>query len=272
MSTTSLRSSGTMDPSGLNKNQGPSTKERLASIVQGFDEFDSDMKIGTRQRREKDEFRIAELKSQMERLDVDLTAEIKRRTEMNRSTQMWFEKQLSSLDKTFHETIEERHKATNVRLDELNERVTKLDEKFEEEKIMILKQIDERGNELARMLVEFNAQFEHDRKLRLEREAVLVKQLTDHEYEVGEKFEKQISSRESRYLEIRAILEDNIKLRDKAAERFNSFFDREVHKLHNDVRNESELREREDDEIVEALNRYTNKLQSSLKIINSTDM
>ena len=31
------------------------------------------------------------------------------------------------------------------------------------------------------------------------------------------------------------------------------------------------MREREDDEIVEALNQYTLKLQSSLKIVNSTD-
>jgi len=39
------------------------------------------------QRREKDEFKIAELKAEMKRLDEELTSEIKRRTEMNKSTQ-----------------------------------------------------------------------------------------------------------------------------------------------------------------------------------------
>ena len=72
------------------KSEPPSTKERLATIVQGFDTFDSEMKTGTRQRREKDEFKISELKTEMKRLDGDLVAEIKRRTEMNKSTQMWF--------------------------------------------------------------------------------------------------------------------------------------------------------------------------------------
>jgi len=33
-----------------------------------------------------------------------------------------------------------------------------------------------------------------------------------------------------------------------------------------------QVREREDDEIIEALNRYTLKLQTSLKVVNSTDM
>lgn len=70
---------------------------------------------------------------------------------------------------------------------------------------------------------------------------------------------------------MRAILEDNIKLRDTAEERFQNYFEREVHQLHNDVRVASEVREREDDEIIEALNRYTMKLQNSLKIINSTE-
>jgi hypothetical protein len=61
-------------------------------------------------------------------------------------------------------------------------------------------------------------------------------------------------------------------LRTKAETRFQNFFDREVNKLKNDYRAEAEAREREDDEIIEALNRYTLKLQSSLKIVNSTDM
>ena len=126
------------------ENKQPSTKEKLAAIVNGFDDFDSEMKIGTRvchllqfdivkpivslhlfiyslqrskpechsplwnlpifideissefnryhsgaqQRREQDEFKIADLKSTMTRLDSELVVEIKRRTEMNKSTQM----------------------------------------------------------------------------------------------------------------------------------------------------------------------------------------
>jgi len=250
----------------------PSTKERLATIVQGFDTFDSEMKVGTRQRREKDEFKIAELKAEMKRLDGDLVAEIKRRTEMNKSTQMWFEGQLSELNRSFHATLEERTVQTTQRLEVLEENITALDVRFEKEKAMILQEIDDRGRELARLLNEFKDEFERERVLRLEREEKLIKQLTDQEYVTNERFENQIQTRETRYAAIRVILEDNIKLRDKAEERFQSFFEREIHKLHNDVRAEVEVRLREDDEIVEALNRYTMKLQTSLKIINATDM
>jgi len=147
-----------------------------------------------------------------------------------------------------------------------------MDMYFEDEKMKILKYIDDRGEELSKLLHRFKEEFDEDRAQRLEREAVIVKQLTDHEQEVNESFEKQIESREARYSAVREVLEDNIKLRDKTESRFQAFFDKELNRLKNDFRNESEVREREDDEIVEALNRYTLKLQTSLKVVNSTDM
>ncbi len=73
-------------------------------------------------------------------------------------------------------------------------RITKLNKDFDDDKAAILRYIDERGLELTRMLNEFKAEFEKDRKERLEREASMIKQLTDHEHEVSEKFEHQIVS------------------------------------------------------------------------------
>lgn len=253
------------------KKGAPSTKDRLASIVQGFDSFDSEMKIGTRQRRERDEFKIAELKNEMRRLDEELTTEIKRRSEMNKSTQAWFEEQLLETNLKFRDALNEKSQKSLEKLDKLDDRITNLGKYFEEEKTRILAEIKARGEELALMLYKFKEEFDHDRELRLDRDASMVKQLSDHEHVVSEKFEEQLQAREARYSALKVVLEDNIKLRDKAEERFQSFFEKEVHRLHNDVREESEIREREDDEIVEALNRYTIKLQSSLKLINSTD-
>ena len=124
----------TMKNSLIAQEKGPATKDRLASIVSGFDDFDSDMKTGTRIRREKEEYKIAELKTNMLRLDSELTAEIKRRTEMNKSTQTWFESELSSLNNTFQHALEERSAATNLKIDAVNNRITKLNKDFNDEK------------------------------------------------------------------------------------------------------------------------------------------
>ena len=76
-------------------------------------------------KKEKDEFRIAELKTEMTRLDGDLVAEIKRRKEMNKSTQVWFEEQLTMLDTSFHATLKER--SVHAKLETLDVRIPELD-------------------------------------------------------------------------------------------------------------------------------------------------
>lgn len=104
-------------------------------------------------------------------------------------------------------------------------------------------------------------------------------------------------------MEIRRTLEEFIRTRSKTDEKFQAFVYEELATLKNSIREETQvgpssaeeggrgsgwglmglvmgpvwvscrqIRVREDDEIVDALNRYTSKLQQSLKIINSTEM
>lgn len=95
--------------------------------------------------------------------------------------------------------LELRKNETYQKLEQLNERLTNMDMYFEDEKHRILKYIDDRGAELAALLNKFKAEFDEDREQRLEREEVIVKQLTDHEHDVNERFEKQIVSLSRRY-------------------------------------------------------------------------
>lgn len=68
-------------------NEQSNTKAKLNDILESFQAFDSDMKIGTRHRREKDEHRISQLTTELTRLEKTLNQEIKRRVEMNKSVQ-----------------------------------------------------------------------------------------------------------------------------------------------------------------------------------------
>ena len=250
----------------------PSTQEKLTTIVSGFDEFNQEMVVGSRARKEKEEFKVTELKNAMTRLDSELIAEVKRRTEMNKATQIWFEQSLSTVNKQFHTTLDERHESSDRRMEDLSELITMLDQKRIKDRQDLLDEIERIATELKRMLMAFKTEFLQDQELRLLREEELVLQLANHEEEVAEKFKEQTDKRESLYQAVRVILEDNIKLRDKAEERFQTFFEREIHQLHNTLEREKQIREREDDAIVEALNRYTTKLQNSLTIINATDL
>ncbi len=66
------------------------------------------------------------------------------------------------------------------------------------------------------------------------------------------------------------MLQDNVRSRKKGDEAFQAIFHEEIALLKNSILQETKVREAEDDEIVDALNRYTKKLQGSLQILNST--
>ncbi len=232
---------------------------------------------------------------------------------------------MTVLNDTMQKELSERRAATQARLDGLRQRIAIVEARIAKEKAEILELIDERGRELTRLLNAFQAEFEEDRTQRLVREEAIVKRLTDHEHYSAEAAEKQVEARERQYLQLRGMLEANVKLREKAESRFQAAFENEVSKLQNNLRVETEVspatyfdvyvfplpllvffllscfilsffifhfsffihfhfhsfsffifalqvRAREDDEIVEALNRYTLKLQASLRVVNSTDM
>lgn len=65
-----------------------STKERMIAIAKGFNEFDLDLRRGTRKRREKDEIIVSRLEVEVVRIQTELNGEIKRREEVNKSIQM----------------------------------------------------------------------------------------------------------------------------------------------------------------------------------------
>lgn len=103
--------------------------------------------------------------------------------------------------------------------------------------------------------------------------------------------------RELKYSELKNALDTYSSNRIRGDERFHAFAQEEIAKIQNALVTEAQVpsallpcacvalplvlthvstlllqsREREDDEIIEALNRYTAKLQDSLKVITSPD-
>ena len=99
------------------------TKQKLASIIDGFSSFDSEMKMGTRQRREKDEQRLSELKTEIIKIDKALSAEMKRGLERNKAIQHWADEQVDTMHKSFSTKLDERTEDAKVRVETLNTRI-----------------------------------------------------------------------------------------------------------------------------------------------------
>ena len=72
-------------------------------------------------------------------------------------------------------------------------------------------------------------------------------------------------------MKLQKTLDHAIESRAKGDARFQVFVREELAEIKNELQKEVEIREQEDDEVIETLTAYTKKLQSSLHIINSMD-
>ncbi|OQR87478.1 SF-assemblin [Achlya hypogyna] len=247
------------------------TKIKLNKMMNAFASFDDNMRIGTRQRRERDEHRLAEMRAEMTRLEKALNAEIKRRFEMNKSLQALCDDSVTLMTTRFEGLLADSMAKVDARLSGLAEKIQALEAQFEYEKVHIPQMIEDRTNELTEKLSAFMDAFETERKRRLDREAEILKRLFDHEQLVADQFSKERRDREVKATELKDALDMYTKTRLRGDDKFQHVAQEEIAKIQNLLVHESQTREREDDEIIDALNRYTAKLQDSLKLINSTE-
>ncbi|KAE9047711.1 hypothetical protein PR003_g332 [Phytophthora rubi] len=247
------------------------TRSKLEKLMSGFTTFDDVMRIGTRQRREKDEYRLAEMRQEMSRLEHKLEAEIKKRIEMNKSLQNYCDEQVAHMTEAFETLLGDRAKQVDDRLDRLTQEINDLQALVAKEQHDIPLMIENKTNELTQKLVAFMDAFEEERQRRSNQEAMILKRLSDHEHHTAETFERERHDRELKYSTLKNALDTYSSTRIRGDERFHAFAQEEIGKIQNALVAEAQAREREDDEIVEALNRYTAKLQDSLKVITSPD-
>jgi tRNA U34 5-carboxymethylaminomethyl modifying GTPase MnmE/TrmE len=108
-----------------------------------------------------------------------------------------------------------------------------------------------------------------ERKARLKREGSLLQQIESHANEFEDRWETERVDR----LERIARLEEQVNRQEAQRTQEQESFQRKVQEgleaLRQELEDEVQEREKEDEEIVSALNRYTQQLQQSLSILSA---
>jgi chromosome segregation ATPase len=226
------------------------------------------MKARAQKRKEKDEHCIAELRVAMNNMDRSLAQEIKRRVEGNKALEMKAREEIAAMEKRLMLVLDDRVQSFRHNLNLLEEKVRELNERLEEEKRNIPHDIEQKGKELKEMLQEVQNEFSVERRDRLAREGKLMKQLNDHHQHISERWRQETEERTRDAEELKSRLEHHENNRANADEEFESLITSELKALKDALEQETMERKVEDDEIVEALNRYTANLQKSLSMLD----
>ncbi len=165
----------------------------------------------------------------------------------------------------------EREERVQARLDELSSRIDDMAQQFAADKAEVLAKVEAENKKLAAELAAFNEKFEEERADRLRREEAIAARQAQIEQHTADQLESERSAREASVMALKTRIDEACLRINKADSKFQEAVTAELATLRNAVAAEEGAREREDDELLETLQTYTQKLQASLQIINSSD-
>ena len=251
---------------------GPEVDDEISSKLTGmlgtFDAFNLELKDETRKRRDVDLAKIMKIKRDFKGLETQLQSESKHRKEMNRSLQAWCLHEVAETKEELVAALEERVVNIQEKFDGLTVYLKGVEEVFEADKVRIKEDIEQRNAELQQQLADFQKMFQKEVDDRIGREAQIKQTLAAHEAEVSQKFGEEKDARERKYKQLRNMFETNAQSRTRADENFRQAMKAELSDLNNELLEEERTRKRQDQTLSDGMQVFTNKLQTSLHVIN----
>jgi len=227
------------------------------------------MKERTRMRKEKEEHSLAQVTIQLTAAERALTMETQRRIQSTHSIQKSCTQKLQEMEQNFGRILNERSLRMEERLVSVQQKVEELTARFEKEKEAVPKDMEARGKELKEILDSFQKELSEERSDRLNREGRILKQMDDLSSATFSATEKETTIRDNMSQRLQMRIEENERLRSQSEHELQSKIQNEMSDLKGMIEREKQERALGDDEIIIALNKYTQQLQSSLSVISS---
>ena len=220
-------------------------------------------------RKEKEEHSLAQVTIQLTAAERALTMETQRRIQSTHTIQKSCTQKIQEMERNFERILNERSLRMEERLVSVQQKVEELTNRFEVEKESVPKDMNERGNELKEMLNTFQRELSEERTDRLNREGRILKQMEDNSSTIFGAIELETNKREEIVYGLQSRIEENERQRTQNEQELQSKLQTEMDELKGMIDREEKERQLGDEEIVNALERYTQQLQSSLSVISS---
>lgn len=227
------------------------------------------MKQHQQLRKDKEEHSLAEVTIQLTAAERALTMETQRRIQSTHAIQKSCTQKIQQMEKNFERILNERSLRMEERLVSVQQKVEELTSRFDEEKEAVPKDMEARGKELKEILDTFQKELAEERSDRLNREGRILKQMDDHSSAIFGAIEQETNEREQISFELQTRIEENERLRSQSEYDLQSNIQNEMSELKGMIDREKLERKMGDEEIISALNTYTQQLQTSLSVISS---
>jgi len=245
-----------------------SVSGRLNAMADEFNHFYGDLEEETTVRKQAEDARVARIEREVVKVEKVLATETKRRIEASKTLQTVFETKITALQKAFKEELRVAFEPLQAQIDALVGRVETLEKTMQDEKRDREKEIQKANKEILDKFRVHQKQFEIEKVARLQRESQVLKRVGDEVFRLQQKITAERSSREASIIVMKDDFMTAHKAREKADEVFKSEMLRKMAIVEKDLEVETRNRVASEEQLVQALNDYTEALQDGLRIVN----
>merc|ERR1719326_2464479 len=205
------------------------------------------------------------------KLEKALNCEIKRRVDSNKQVQLFTESMANEMLERLQSNILVRIEKLAASIESLTLRCTALEKGIGQFRGELPSKLQVDTAALVKEISELRRQMELDRQARIERDTALLRRLAEMESVEATQFDQGVSALMSSFTMLKTeidALARTEEVSDTRTEKFRAFMLEEIAGMKNTLAISAQAREQTDDEIVQAMNQYTNALQKGLHSAN----
>eukprot|EP00339_Tiarina_fusa_P006203 CAMPEP_0117004448 /NCGR_PEP_ID=MMETSP0472-20121206/5416_1 /TAXON_ID=693140 ORGANISM="Tiarina fusus, Strain LIS" /NCGR_SAMPLE_ID=MMETSP0472 /ASSEMBLY_ACC=CAM_ASM_000603 /LENGTH=270 /DNA_ID=CAMNT_0004705403 /DNA_START=13 /DNA_END=825 /DNA_ORIENTATION=+ len=231
--------------------------------------FEELMRERNRLRKEKEDYNVAELKVQINRLEDALAAETKRRVDATTKLDAVAREEVYEMEKRLRKQLDEDNEKLERRMSKIEARLEDLEERWKKDSAAQMDLITKKSTDLRNAMEQIQEEQDTERKARLKREGKLLEQIESHKKEFEDRWTEERNSRMEEIARLEEKVDQQEHKRVHEQGDFQHRVEIELEALRREFEDEVKERQEQDDQIVSALNRYTQQLQQSLSILSS---
>jgi len=246
-------------------------REKLVGVGQRFVGFERELEEETTKRKNTEMLRLAGVQDGFLKLETALNTEIRRRVDANKQVQNFTEQLADGMLDRLQTTLTLRMEKLAASIDSLSARTTALEKGITQFRGVLPSKLCVDAASLVKEILELKTTMEKDKPCRIESENRLLRYIAGMEETTAEKFQSGLTALQNDCEAWSAKFEGFARALDANGTGVDTSHSRildEVAVLKQTLMAEAQAREQTDDEIVEAMNNYTNALQKSLHAAN----
>jgi len=251
------------------QNKSDKLRSKLVDVGQRFIGFDKVVEEDTISRKGIEQKRQEDAKMALSKLEKALNIEIKRRVEANKTVQEMTETLANNMLDRLQSKILARIEKITSSLDTLTTRCGALESGISSFKGELPTKLSVDTAALVKEIDDLRNNIDQDKKHRNERDTAYLRRIAEVEYGIDSKFESGFAMMEQQTQALKQEIETLSRSDDSSEEQFRAFILEEVAALKNSLSLAAQAREQTDDEIVQAINQYTNALHKGLRSANT---